>query len=354
MNLEKPSVRLSLKSTKEEMLKAYNDLVARFQEKAATSSEKQVEAKKTAEAAVVEKASSYTVESIIKGLANVNIYVGKALTDLSRELTAEAGKLTEIREAIAIETKHLEELHDIRLAADTLANLIQDHTQKKAAFEVESEEERSQFEADMAARRAEWKKEQEVYNATLRENEAKLKKEREREREEYEYNLTLARKKDKDLYEEQKANLLKALKEERLKQEQELSARETAVVATEAELSELRAKVAAFPAELSAAVERTEREVLQRSDARAKLEEQLRSKEVEGDKRVAELRIAALEETVKRQLTQIEGLTKKLEEANVQVQAIAVKAIEGASNSRALNTINEIAMEQAKNIRDKR
>src|SRR5262249_44078192 len=157
MNLEKPTVRLSLKSTKEEMLKAYNDLVARFQEKAATSSEKQVEAKKTAEANVVEKASNYTVESIIKGLANVNIYVGKALTDLSRELTAEANKLTEIREAIAIETKHLEELHDIRLAADTLANLLQDYTQKKAAFEVESEEERSQFEADMTARRAEWK-----------------------------------------------------------------------------------------------------------------------------------------------------------------------------------------------------
>ncbi len=354
MNMEKPSVRLSLKSTKEEMLKAYNELVSRFQEKAAGSSEKQIEAKKAGESAVVEKASSYTVESIIKGLANVNIYVGKALTDLSRELTAEANKLTEIREAIAVESKHLEEIHDIRLAADTLANLIQDHAQKKAAFEAEREEQISQFEGDMAARRAEWKKEQEVYNAALRENEAKVKKEREREREEYEYNLTLARKKDKDLYEEQKANLLKALKEERLKQEQELSAREAAVVAVETELSELRAKVAAFPAELSAAVERTERDVLQRADARAKLEEQLRSKEVEGDKRVAELRITALEETVKRQLAQIEGLTKKLEEANVQVQAIAVKAIEGASNARALNTINEIAMEQAKNIRDKR
>jgi hypothetical protein len=75
-------------------------------------SEKQIETKKTAEASLVEKASSYTVESIIKGLANVNIYVGNALTDLSRELTAEANKLTEIR-AITIETKHLEELHDI-------------------------------------------------------------------------------------------------------------------------------------------------------------------------------------------------------------------------------------------------
>src|SRR5262249_15712925 len=152
INMEKPGVRLSLKSTKEEMLKAYNDLVARFQEKAANSSEKQLEAKNATETTVVDKASSYTVESIIKGLANVNIYVGKALTDLSRELTAEANKLSEIREAIAIETKHLEELHDTRLAADTLANLIQEHAQKKAAFEAECEAETNQFEADMAAK----------------------------------------------------------------------------------------------------------------------------------------------------------------------------------------------------------
>jgi hypothetical protein len=63
------------------------------------------------------------------------------------------------------------------------------------------------------------------------------------------------------------------------------------------------------------------------------------------------LKIGALDEPVKRQVAQIR---KKLEGANVQVQAIAVKAIEGASNARALSTINEIAMEQAKNIRDKR
>ena len=166
--------------------------------------------------------------------------------------------------------------------------------------------------------------------------------------------LALARKKDKDSYEEQRVNLQKALKEERARQEQELSARESAVAAAEAELLELRGKVSSFPAELSVAVEQAEREALQRVEARTKLEEQLRSKEAEGDKRVADLKIAALEESVKRQATQIEALTKKLEEANTQVQAIAVKAIEGASNARALSTINEIAMEQAKNIRDKR
>ncbi|MSO23137.1 MAG: hypothetical protein EXQ58_07775 [Acidobacteria bacterium] len=66
---------MSTKSTKEEMLKAYNELANRYQEKSATVSERQVEAKRTADATVLEKASNYTVESIIKGLAELNIYV---------------------------------------------------------------------------------------------------------------------------------------------------------------------------------------------------------------------------------------------------------------------------------------
>jgi hypothetical protein len=247
----------------------------------------------------------------------------------------------------------LEELHDIRLAADTLASLIQEHEQRKAAFEEEMTETEEEFNNEMTAKRTDWKKEQEAYNAALKDNEARLKKEREREREEYEYNLALTRKKDKDLYEEQKAIMEKALREEKLKQERELSVREATVAAQEADLAELRARVAAFPAELTAAVEQAQREAALQAESRAKQEAQLWAKEVEGDKRVAQLRITALEETVKKQLEQIESLTKKLNDANTQVQEIAIRAIEGASNARALSSINEIAMEQAKNIRAK-
>ncbi len=336
------------------MLKAYNDLVSRFQERSAGASDKQAEVKKAVEAAVVEKASTYTVESIIKGLANLNIYVGKALNDLSRELTAEANKLAEIGEAIAVETKHLEELHDVRLAADTLESLIRDHAEKKAAFETERALAEEEFEQQMTEKKLEWKKEQDTYAAALKENEARLKKEREREREEYEYNLALSRKKEKDAYEAQKAAQIKALEQERVKQEQELGAREAAIKTQEAEFADLRVKVAAVPAELAAAIERAEKETIAKIEGRAKLEAQLLAKEVEGDNRVAQLRIEALEQVVAKQVAQIEGLTRKLDEANSKVEEIAVKAIEGASNARALSTINEIAMEQAKNLSGKR
>jgi hypothetical protein len=352
--MEKAVPRLSTKSTKEEMLRAYNDLVARFQEKQESASERQTEVKRLTEASVVERASKYTVETIIKGLADLNIYVGKALNDLSRELTTEADKLSEIRDAIAIETKSLEERYDIHLAADTLAGLIKDHQEKKAAFETERAEAEQEFNFQMAEKRFEWKKEQEAYAGALRDNETRVKKEREREREEYEYNLTLARKKDIDAYEAQKAALLKTMEDERSKQEREFKDRETAVKTQEVEIAELRAKVSGFPPELTAAVERAEKEAASGAETRARQEAQLLAKEIEGDKRVAQLKIAALEEAVAKQVAQIEALTKKLDEANAKVEEIAVKAIEGASNARALTTINEIAMEQAKNLSGKR
>jgi ribonuclease HI len=71
-------------------------------------------------------------------------------------------------------------------------------------------------------------------------------------------------------------------------------------------------------------------------------------KESEAEKRLAELQIKTLEDTLSRQSAQMAALQKQLDEAKQQVQEIAVKAIEGASGARALSHINQIAMEQAK------
>jgi ribonuclease HI len=71
-------------------------------------------------------------------------------------------------------------------------------------------------------------------------------------------------------------------------------------------------------------------------------------KESEAEKRLAELQIKTLEDTLARQSAQMAALQKQLDEAKQQVQEIAVKAIEGASGAKALSHINQIAMEQAK------
>jgi len=69
---------------------------------------------------------------------------------------------------------------------------------------------------------------------------------------------------------------------------------------------------------------------------------------VEGQKRNYELRIQSLEQTIQNQEAWINNLSKQLDAALKQVQDLAVKAIEGASNINSYQALKEIAMEQAK------
>jgi colicin import membrane protein len=71
-------------------------------------------------------------------------------------------------------------------------------------------------------------------------------------------------------------------------------------------------------------------------------------KDAEAERKVAELQVKTLQETLSRQTDHVTALEKALEEAKRQVQEIALKAIEGASGSRALSHVNQIAMEKAK------
>ncbi len=129
--MEKESQAVSPRSTKSDILKAYNELLSKYEDKASRVADKKAEVKAATNKAVVDKASAYTVENIVKGAAELKLKLGKALTDLAEQLAEEANKLTEIRQAIAIETQQLGEIHDIKISADTLADLIQAQEERK-------------------------------------------------------------------------------------------------------------------------------------------------------------------------------------------------------------------------------
>ncbi|MDG6218817.1 MAG: hypothetical protein QCI00_05205, partial [Candidatus Thermoplasmatota archaeon] len=72
-----------------------------------------------------------------------------------------------------------------------------------------------------------------------------------------------------------------------------------------------------------------------------KLKEELRLKETEGDKKVYELKIKNLEDTMLKQAMQIDGLSKQLDTSSRQVLTIANKAIEGASGFKSMPSFKE-------------
>jgi len=350
MAKKEEKTKITSRSTKTEIMEAYEAMRKKTEElsKSAPAS-KRVEQKIQAdEKKTVEKASTYTIENIVKNLADINLYVNKSLGELSEKLTHEASKLHEIKSAIEIEKRHLEEVHDIRVSADALSLLIQEYDAKKKAFEEESTENKTQHQQLMRQMREEWKKEQSEYEAIIKERDAKAKKEREREREEYEYNLKLARKKDKDAYELKKAVLERELKEERAGQEKEFFERETDLAEREAELTELRKKSDAFQSVLDKAVKQAEKEAAATAEQKAEITAKLFAKGKEAEIKLLELKNLNLEAELNKQTKQIEALMKQLSEANSKVLAIATKAIEGASGAKTLTTVREIALEQAK------
>lgn len=60
------------------------------------------------------------------------------------------------------------------------------------------------------------------------------------------------------------------------------------------------------------------------------------------------MQVRTLQETIARQADQVASLQKQMDEAKRQVQEIAMRAIEGASEAKALSYVSQIATEQAK------
>ena len=68
------------------------------------------------------------------------------MSGLSAKLTAEAARLTGLREAVDSEAKQLGELHDLKITDDTLDTVIQEHQAKSGEFERELSDKRAAFE----------------------------------------------------------------------------------------------------------------------------------------------------------------------------------------------------------------
>ena len=181
-------------SRKDRILQAFQQLLATHKQTRSGVATKQDVAEREAERTIVEKASTYTVENIVKGLADLQLSFGNAVDSLTAQLAGEAPKLQELRQAIQIETRHLDQLRHIRTAADALDILTQEHEEKTRAFTEQSQQEQKMLDQEIIAAKHAWRQEQEEFDAALQQRQALLKKEREQEEADYQYDLERQRK----------------------------------------------------------------------------------------------------------------------------------------------------------------
>lgn len=325
-----PAVKseVSAKSTKQEIMEAYQEALRQIEDSKSQDPRKEAKAKESA--VVVNAASERTVETVIADVSQLKVTMTQALDQLSGKLLEEVQRFQSLQKAIEIQQAQLAAMYEIQVQGDSLAALILAQKEKAAAYAISWETQKAALDQEIAQTREAWEKEKVAKAQAQKEEQEMRLKDRKREEEEYQYTLKLTRAKDKDQYEMQKAVLERELQEKRDQAERDFAQRETLLVSREEELRNLREQVAAFPEKLEGVIRDTETRVSEKLTFQYQFKTELQEKDLEGERRLSEQRITALQEKIKEQEHYIRHLLQKTDDSTQHVQTIAIKAIEGA------------------------
>jgi hypothetical protein len=329
---------VSEKSTKAEILKAYEALLQDIQKNKANIPKQMQEEKQKTE--ILEKVSGINNESIVKNIATLKTNLSNSLDEMLQDLTNEFKKLEEIRAAIDQEKKTLEDLYSLSANTDSLAAMLLAQKEKKENFEKTIKEAEDAFTSEIAETKAQWEREKTKQKVNEKEYADDLAKQRKRE-EEYAYNLKIKRQKEQNEYDVHKSQLDKELADKKTNFEQEISHREAELKNAEAELVELRKHNAEYPAKIEKVLKDKENEVTKQLQTKYEFEIKLMEKQNESDIRLKDQIIASLQEKIKEQQAQLKEYTDKANRAEANVKDIAVKAIENASKVRMFTAKSE-------------
>lgn len=331
---------ISTKNTKNEILEAYEELLAKQQEKKTDEPKKVQELQK--QETIVKNASGLSTEGIVKDVSGLKVNLSSALDKLSEGFIAEFRRFEELQKAIQIEKQQLEDLYQLSASTDSLSVMLLAQKEKKEQFELEMTNRRKEledrintekalFETEMTERKLNLKKLQEDFQQKQKEEAEQLQKSRKREEEEYIYALKINRKKETDLYEEKKEKLEKELADKKVAFEKDFAQREFSIKEAEGELNELRKKNAAFPSEMEKAVKAAVENASEKLETNHQFEKELREREVSGELKLKTQIIETLQSKIKDMEVSLKDYAQKAMSAEASVKDIALRAIDSSA-----------------------
>lgn len=336
--VNKPNI--SSKNNKNEILDAYNKLLAEVQNLNDAKREQKQERQKAVE--IVSNASEVNKQDVIRKIADLKITLTDTFDDISTKIIAQRDRLAELQTAITLEEQKLENIHEIKANADSLEALILAQNRAKEEFETDMLQKKQNFEKEQIEQKLLWDKEKSDYEAMRKEQEQMAKKERERKLAEYEYEFKLQQQKDQDIYEMKKAALERELTEYKRGVELELNARDLALKTQENELVELRKAKEVFDEEMKQKLADAVQNTTTSIEMQNQYEKNLLAKETEGQISLLKQTIATLEDKLKEKQNLINELAKQTQTAQLQAQELAKKVIESNSTKIAASADNKI------------
>lgn len=275
------------KRTKQEILEEYEKLQEQMEELRTIS---QV-VHSPAAAEIVEKTKSKTPQTLEKIFSDLQTSLHSQLAELRSSLLEKSELLQELQQAIDISRQQLALHRNITIAADSLDQLVDDHTKRTETFETALDQRKREFEEQMTAKKKAW----------------------EREMEEYEYNKKLKREREQVETEER---------------EKAIATRELALRSQEQEILQMRKTIEQFPTDRDAAILERESQIREHLTQQFAHEKTLLEKESSSQIRLLDLTVKNLEERLSAQTQEAHALKALAEEANAKAQTLAMKAIE--------------------------
>ncbi len=327
--------RIIAKDSKEQLKQVFQQIIAERKKSDFKIATKQELAESEKNQQVLEVASTYTVDSIVKGLADLQLEFGSIVRQLSEKLANENSKLDELKLAIEIETQHLQELQEIKIAADTVHILSQEHQEQLNVIEQDTSNQKQLLEKEIAQQRKNWQQEQSEFETAIHQQNELLLKERQKEADDYQYRLELTRKINTDAYEARKRNLEREVKEITQTKQKQWAEREKILTDGQPLFKENQKKIESFASEIEEAIKKAREEAIRDVHQDAKVKADLFEKEWQATKQSYELKIQGLEQTITKQIEQIHGLESQLQAAMKQAQDLAMRAFENSSGKFA-------------------
>ncbi|MDJ0724727.1 MAG: hypothetical protein QNJ38_06415 [Prochloraceae cyanobacterium] len=311
---------------KSQIIAAFDKLIAEYTKGESKVATKEEEAEKEKNQELLETVSNYTVDNIVNGMASLQLDFGGIINELAEKLDTESSKLEELKKSIAIETENLKQLRKVRLVADRLYILRQEHQEQLKILQDNAERQQEAIEKEMSQTRKNWEREQQEFEDRAAETTEILVKTREKEVADYQYEIERVRKIEMDEYEEYKRQQERELQENNKEKEKIWVAREQYLAEHEAEFEANKKKIEGFEAKLKEEYQKAKDEAIKKATDEAKVKSNLFEKEWEAAQQGYELKIQSLQATITRQTEEIAELNRQLQEVTTQAQNLAMRA----------------------------
>jgi DNA repair exonuclease SbcCD ATPase subunit len=346
MSVQNPN----MKDTKETILKAYNNALAKIQQLEGSKMNPAAELKAKEIANVIASADDVATTGLVEAsVASLKKELGSILDGIAGDVTEQLKKYTDVQKAIEEKEKLLQELFGIEAEAYALVALI--NSKEQIAREYDETHSARVLDAEQQLNKLRMFATEERNNIQkeLDETRKKIAVERKREEEEYQYSTKRKRQQEEDAFQDE-LNAKKRDFNEKCEEftkslnarEADLDEREVNVEKRETYIEELEDVISVLKATKDDAIAQAVEQAKKDANSSFYREKASIERDAKHQVELAESKNVTLQNALDKAEATIEALNEKLEKAYAELRDLAKSTVDNAGNKQVITQLESI------------